>query len=122
LPEFGTAAAASASNGATGVPRVEPAGASASVSDAVQGGTEEDYAPPCTSEDGSTAGVLPANRTAELGSAWTGEAAVTTRVDPRRSDFVPGEFFSAFLSQLYLGQPYVPRNIYVPTEFEDRTM
>jgi excinuclease ABC subunit C len=34
--------------------------------------------------------------------------------------FDPGEFFSAFLTQLYIGQPYVPRNIYVPVEFEDR--
>jgi len=39
----------------------------------------------------------------------------------REEEFHPGEFFSAFLSQLYLGQPYVPRNIYVPVEFEDRT-
>lgn len=36
--------------------------------------------------------------------------------------FDPGEFFSAFLSQLYLGQPYVPRSIYIPTDFEDREM
>ncbi|HLW89585.1 MAG TPA: excinuclease ABC subunit UvrC [Terriglobales bacterium] len=34
--------------------------------------------------------------------------------------FQPGEFFSAFLTQLYIGQPYVPRNIYVPVDFEDR--
>ena len=34
--------------------------------------------------------------------------------------FNPGEFFSALLKQLYIGQPYVPRNIYVPIEFEDR--
>jgi excinuclease ABC subunit C len=34
--------------------------------------------------------------------------------------FSPGEFFSALLKQLYIGQPYVPRNIYVPVEFEDR--
>jgi excinuclease ABC subunit C len=34
----------------------------------------------------------------------------------------PGEFFSALLKQLYIGQPYVPRNIYVPVEFEDRQM
>ncbi len=34
--------------------------------------------------------------------------------------FHPGDFFSALLSQLYLGQPYVPRNIYVPVDFEDR--
>jgi excinuclease ABC subunit C len=35
------------------------------------------------------------------------------------SPFHPGEFFSALLKQLYIGQPYVPRNIYVPVEFED---
>jgi len=34
--------------------------------------------------------------------------------------FTPGEFFSTFLKQLYIGQPYVPRNVYVPVEFEDR--
>jgi excinuclease ABC subunit C len=34
--------------------------------------------------------------------------------------FHPGEFFSALLKQLYIGQPYVPRNIFVPVEFEDR--
>jgi len=34
--------------------------------------------------------------------------------------FYPGEFFSALLTQLYIGQPYVPRNIYVPVDFEDR--
>ena len=36
--------------------------------------------------------------------------------------FHPGEFLSTLLTQLYLGQPYVPRNIYVPVEFEDREM
>ncbi|HZZ17405.1 MAG TPA: excinuclease ABC subunit UvrC [Candidatus Sulfotelmatobacter sp.] len=34
--------------------------------------------------------------------------------------FPPGEFFSALLKQLYIGQPYVPRNLYVPVDFEDR--
>ena len=34
--------------------------------------------------------------------------------------FHPGEFFSALLKQFYIGQPYVPRNIYVPVDFEDR--
>ncbi|HEX9254423.1 MAG TPA: excinuclease ABC subunit UvrC, partial [Candidatus Angelobacter sp.] len=34
------------------------------------------------------------------------------------SDFHPGEFFSALLKQLYIGQPYVPRNLYVPVDFE----
>jgi excinuclease ABC subunit C len=36
------------------------------------------------------------------------------------SRFHPGEFFSALLKQLYIGQPYVPRNLYVPVSFEDR--
>jgi len=34
--------------------------------------------------------------------------------------FEPGEFFSTLLNQVYLGQKYVPRNIYLPVEFEDR--
>jgi excinuclease ABC subunit C len=41
------------------------------------------------------------------------------RVSP--PDFSPGEFFSALLKQLYIGQPYVPRNLYVPVDFEDRS-
>ena len=36
------------------------------------------------------------------------------------SGFHPGEFFSALLKQVYIGQPYVPRNVYVPVDFEDR--
>jgi len=36
------------------------------------------------------------------------------------NEFHPGEFFSALVKQLYLAQPYVPRNIYVPVDFEDR--
>ena len=36
------------------------------------------------------------------------------------TSFHPAQFFSALVSQLYLGQPYVPRNIYVPVDFEDR--
>lgn len=34
--------------------------------------------------------------------------------------FSPAVFFSAFLKQLYLDQPYVPRTILVPLEFPDR--
>jgi excinuclease ABC subunit C len=36
--------------------------------------------------------------------------------------FNPGEFFASFLTQLYIGQPYVPRNVFVPVDFEDREM
>src|SRR5437868_14250960 len=39
-----------------------------------------------------------------------------------QGSFHPGDFFSALLKQLYIGQPYVPRNIYVPVEFEVREM
>jgi excinuclease ABC subunit C len=38
------------------------------------------------------------------------------------ASFYPGEFFASFLTQLYIGQPYIPRNIYVPVDFEDREM
>jgi excinuclease ABC subunit C len=40
--------------------------------------------------------------------------------EPVDDSFSPGEFFSALLKQLYIGQPYVPRNLYVPVDFEDR--
>ena len=39
---------------------------------------------------------------------------------PAADSFNPAEFFSALVKQLYLGQPYVPRNIYLPVDFEDR--
>src|SRR6202140_2028304 len=52
------------------------------------------------------------------------DALTLTGEDTRRSIstdlFQPGEFFSALVKRLYLGQPYVPRNIYVPADFEDR--
>jgi excinuclease ABC subunit C len=38
----------------------------------------------------------------------------------QQGHFHPGEFFSALLTQLYIGQPYVPRNLYIPVDFEDR--
>jgi excinuclease ABC subunit C len=41
---------------------------------------------------------------------------------PTSSKFDPAEFFSSLLKQLYIGQPYVPRNVYVPVDFEDREM
>ena len=39
---------------------------------------------------------------------------------PPTQEFSPAAFFSAFLKQLYLDQPYVPRTIYVPLDFPDR--
>ena len=52
---------------------------------------------------------------AEQSSAGQPGAAV-----PTPTSFNPAEFFSSFLTQLYIGQPYVPRNVYVPVDFEDR--
>ena len=34
--------------------------------------------------------------------------------------FQPGEFFSTLLKQVYLDQQYIPHNVYVPVDFEDR--
>jgi excinuclease ABC subunit C len=56
---------------------------------------------------------------AERSSATTADLATAPGDE---STFQPREFFSAFLSQLYLGQPWVPRNIYVPTDFADRDL
>jgi excinuclease ABC subunit C len=47
-----------------------------------------------------------------------GEAGAAARA--AADEFHPAEFFSALIKQLYLAQPYVPRNIYVPVDFEDR--
>jgi len=38
------------------------------------------------------------------------------------AEFSPGLFFSALLKQMYLDQMYVPRNIYVPVEFDEREL
>jgi excinuclease ABC subunit C len=54
-------------------------------------------------------------------STWDGVSdPVIAGQRPAATQFNPGELFSALLKQLYLGQPYVPRNIYVPVDFEDR--
>src|SRR5437660_2467850 len=96
-------------------------GVTTSVADTVKGGTNVSYEAPCTeprveTHVGTDAPSLPAERrSAEVSPN-------NVPATPAHSDFDPGAFFSAFLGQLYIGQPYVPRNIYVPTDFEDRTM
>jgi len=101
LPEFGAdiATLAGSDNGATSVSPVEGA------ADVVQPGTRSDYDPGCSTGEARPAVSVSEGPISEPGS----------------SDFDPSSFFSAFLAQLYLGQPYVPRNIYLPTDFEDRT-
>ncbi len=56
------------------------------------------------------------------GSETRAHTSASPHTDRPYPDFHPGEFLSALLKQLYIGQPYVPRNIYVPVEFEDREM
>jgi excinuclease ABC subunit C len=91
-------------------------------------GTETDHvgtaAPGCPGEQSSPVADSATNFEAAT------EAALSTNIPERPPDsprdqtpqdqFVPGEFFSALLKQLYIGQPYVPRNLYVPVDFEDR--
>jgi excinuclease ABC subunit C len=74
--------------------------------------------------------IITADAGIEIEHAGTGTERVGTgtlahpgeRSEPASpaADFNPGEFFSALLKQLYIGQPYVPRNLYVPVDFEDR--
>ncbi len=48
-------------------------------------------------------------------------ASASVNASPAAAEpFSPSVFFSAFLKQLYLDQPYVPRTILVPLEFPDR--
>jgi excinuclease ABC subunit C len=59
------------------------------------------------------------NSRAPLGTDGRGQLSQHEPCQPQ-SSFHLGEFFSALLKQLYIGQPYVPRNLYVPIDFEDR--
>ena len=86
---------------------------------------------PSTEHVGTAALGCPGEQSSPAQSA---DAAHTLEVNPNRvslgtdgrrrpsphDQFYPGEFFSALLKQLYIGQPYVPRNLYVPVNFEDR--
>jgi excinuclease ABC subunit C len=68
----------------------------------------------CPTEQ-SSATEIQADDSAEHRSAGQPRAAVPTTLS-----FSPSQFFSQFLTQLYIGQPYVPRNVYIPVDFEDR--
>ncbi|MGC2095414.1 MAG: excinuclease ABC subunit UvrC [Candidatus Sulfotelmatobacter sp.] len=70
------------------------------------GGIEKEHVETGTEDVGTAAFGRPGERS-EPASSTT---------DP----FSPGQFFSTLLKQLYIGQPYVPRNLYVPVDFEDR--
>ncbi|MGH9517948.1 MAG: excinuclease ABC subunit UvrC [Terriglobales bacterium] len=68
----------------------------------------------CSAGQSSATGIV-ADDSAEPTSIGQQRPAV-----PTTTSFNPAEFFSQFLTQLYIGQPYVPRNVYVPVDFEDR--
>ena len=73
---------------------------------------------PATADENSNA---PGNREMQASTGADGRRRPLPH-EPSRPEqaFHPGEFFSALLKQLYIGQPYVPRNLYVPIDFEDR--
>ena len=77
-------------------------------------------APGCPVERSSTVNSHPDGNAAELRSSGRAGAPVPTRPEGEQSSFNPSQFFSQLLTQLYIGQPYVPRNVYVPVDFEDR--
>jgi excinuclease ABC subunit C len=70
-------------------------------------------------ERSSTTESSPEDEFAEPSSTERPWTPVPTRPEVERN-FDPSQFFSQFLTQLYIGQPYVPRNVYVPVDFEDR--
>jgi excinuclease ABC subunit C len=71
--------------------------------------------PQLTSENGGTAAP-----SSSSGQAPGSRVEPILRAPAAADAFNPGEFFSTLLQQLYIGQPYVPRNLYVPVDFEDR--
>jgi excinuclease ABC subunit C len=58
----------------------------------------------------------------EVSSEAGGKGVWPVRIGKNPTSFNPAEFFSSLLKQLYIAQPYVPRNVYVPVDFEDREM
>ncbi len=71
-------------------------------------------------EEQTTAAHEPAPSRSEAERQAPEPAAAINALPPAAQAFSPANFFSAFLKQLYLDQPYVPRTIYVPVEFPDR--
>jgi len=69
---------------------------------------------------GTDAVVRPGEQRSPAQLSGGATQAIGFRSADDKNHFHPGEFFSALLKQLYIGQPYVPRNLYVPIEFEDR--
>lgn len=123
LPEFAIDhVGTETDNGATGVPPVEGDLPTSNNANAVPTHVGADAS---SAQAGQSSAAVPDDATAHVGPAAPGSPPERSSAAPSpgpKPDFDPGEFFSSFLSQLYLGQPYLPRHIYVPTDFEDRPM
>jgi excinuclease ABC subunit C len=74
----------------------------------------------CPGEPSSPAQLADAAHTLEANPSRVSRGTDGRGRPSPHDQFHPGEFFSALLKQLYIGQPYVPRNLYVPVDFEDR--
>ncbi|MBS1813816.1 MAG: excinuclease ABC subunit C [Acidobacteria bacterium] len=72
-------------------------------------------------DEGSPYFASAAIEASEIQSVSSSET-ISPQDDPQfeAPSFSPSKFFASFLAQLYLDQPYVPRTIMVPAEFEDR--
>ena len=109
LPEFGSAAQ-------TGpVEKLDDVEQTAHVGTAAPGCPGEQSSPAHFAEVSEVDG----SRQSALEADGLGRLSPQNQLSPQ-DEFVPGEFFSALLKQIYIGQPYVPRNLYVPVDFEDR--
>src|SRR5260370_36242700 len=81
--------------------------------DSAQPGNSQEEIPVSGSYQGTTS-VVPKK-------PQVSRALAPAHPDPHENPFFsPGEFFSALLKQIYIDQQYVPRNILVPVDFEDR--
>ena len=63
---------------------------------------------------------LPEFAVPEYGGAHEDAPAADNGVAQQGQSFSPSHFFSALLKQVYIDQQYVPRDIVVPVDFEDR--
>jgi excinuclease ABC subunit C len=109
LPEFESSAADEPRQDATAIDRHPERSEEPTLSDSERSGEESKGSMQLADGDsGAGKSIDPSNRK-ERGPQ-----------DDKDRAFHPGEFFSALLKQLYIGQPYVPRNLYVPVDFEDR--
>jgi excinuclease ABC subunit C len=86
------------------------------------GGAPGRAAEPASSRVGTNIPDVPLERSSRMETVELRSSGLSQRPATASPDFDPTAFFSSLLKQLYIGQPYVPRNVYVPVDFEDREM